>query len=84
MAAPMVEQYTIPFHLGPWTIDDWLALPPTKARIELVDGMLVVSSFESIPNRRLMARIWRRLDDAVPPGMEAMQTSTSYSETPGG
>lgn len=72
MAAPMVEQYSIPVHVGPWTLDDWLALPPSTMRIELVDGMLVVSNMESIPNRRLMARILRQLDDAIPPTMEAL------------
>ncbi len=72
MAAPLVENYTIPVHIGPWTLDDWLALPPSKARIELVDGMLVVSNMEAFPNRRLVLRIARQLEDAVPPDMEAM------------
>lgn len=72
MVAPVLEQYTIPIHDGPWTLDEWLALPPTRARVELVDGMLVVSAFEAFPHRRLMARIWRQLADSVPPSMEAM------------
>lgn len=72
MVAPVQEQFPIPAHEGPWTLDGWLALPPSKARVELVDGMLVVSTMEAFPNRRLMKRIVRQLDDAVAPGMEAM------------
>lgn len=52
----MLDDLTIPVHVGPWTLDDWLALPPSHMRIELVDGMLVVNSMEAVPNRRLMGR----------------------------
>ncbi len=84
MAAPVLEQYPIPAHVGPWTLDEWLALPPTKLRVELVDGMLVVSSYESFQNRRLMLRIVRQLEDAVPPAMEAMpDCNAGLSESTG-
>lgn len=72
MAAPLVENYSIPVRLEPWTLDDWLALPPSQTRIELVDGMLVVSNMEAFPNRRLMKIIVRQFDDAAPPSLEAM------------
>lgn len=71
MAAP-AQQYSIPMDHGPWTLEQWLALPPTHSHVELVDGMLVMSPNEAIPNKRLMARIWRQLDDATPPQLEAL------------
>ena len=72
MAAPVLDEFTIPVRAEPWTLDDWLALPPTANHVELVDGMLVVSSMEAFQNRRLMLRIVRQLGDAAPSHLEAL------------
>lgn len=72
MAAPVLEEVTIQAQAGPWTLDDWLALPASHMRIELVDGMLVMSCLEAVPNRRLMMRIVRQLEDAAPGHLEAL------------
>ena len=37
----------------PWTEDDYFALPETVARVELADGMLVVSPLAGSPHQRL-------------------------------
>jgi Putative restriction endonuclease len=44
-------------HPGPWTEEEYFALPETPARIELVDGMLVVSPLSSVPHHRLVREL---------------------------
>jgi len=41
-------------HAGPWTEDDYLALPDVPARVELVDGALLVTPLSSIAHQRLI------------------------------
>ncbi|MDX3655944.1 Uma2 family endonuclease [Streptomyces sp. ID05-26A] len=52
MAAPAEtapDQYLLPRHVGPWSLDDVLSLPEDNSqRIELVDGMLLVSPLGSV------------------------------------
>ncbi|MGH4020468.1 MAG: Uma2 family endonuclease [Pseudonocardiaceae bacterium] len=48
-------------HAGPWTEDDWLALPESMGRVELLDGALIVSPFPGGPHQRLV----RNLVDAL-------------------
>lgn len=73
MAAPLQnDEYRIPRHHGPWTLDEWLDLPAGKPDIELVDGMLVISPVEAYQNRRLGRIIIRQLEDAAPDTLEVM------------
>ncbi|MGQ0573668.1 MAG: Uma2 family endonuclease [Pseudonocardia sp.] len=44
-------------HAGPWTEDDYLALPEMPTRVELVDGVLVVSPLSALPHHRLIREL---------------------------
>jgi Uma2 family endonuclease len=48
-------------HTGPWTEDDYFALPETSACVELVDGALLVSPQLSVPHSRLILAVANRL-----------------------
>ena len=48
-------------HTGPWTEDDYFALPETSACVELVDGALLVSPQSSVPHSRLILAVANRL-----------------------
>jgi Uma2 family endonuclease len=50
------------FHDGPWTEEDYLALPPGGPKIELVDGRLIVSPAARKAHQRLMQRLAVLLD----------------------
>ena len=56
-------------HDGPWTEDDFLALPEDRG-IELLDGELLMSPYASIPHQRLASRLWLTLDTARPANIE--------------
>ncbi|MGI9002583.1 MAG: Uma2 family endonuclease [Pseudonocardia sp.] len=55
-------------HPGPWTQDEYLALPETPARIELVDGVLVVSPLSAVPHHRLVRELTVLFCDTCPDG----------------
>jgi Uma2 family endonuclease len=59
-------------HVGLWTEADYLQLPDDGLRIELVDGALLVNPPPNTSHQRLNTRLWRALDDAVPPGFEVL------------
>ena len=44
-------------HPGPWTEDDYFALPDVPARVELVDGALLVTPLSSLPHQRLVREL---------------------------
>ncbi|SER10199.1 Uma2 family endonuclease [Lentzea albida] len=75
MAAPAETapaQYLLPRHAGPWSLDDVLSLPEDNSqRIELVDGMLLVSPLGSYRHQQLVARAFRCLVGACPVAFEA-------------
>lgn len=58
MAAPAETApagYLLPRHVGPWSLDDVLSLPEDNSqRIELVDGMLLVSPLGSYRHQNLV------------------------------
>ncbi len=72
MAAPQ-HQPTV--HTGPWTLDEWLALPEGPPYTELVDGLLVMSPVSAYRHQRLMMRLWQQLDAAAPAEYEVMPDS---------
>ncbi len=60
-------------HTGPWTEDDYFALPETSSRVELVDGALLVSPQSSVPHSRLIKTVVNLLDSTCPdPSWEAL------------
>jgi Uma2 family endonuclease len=61
-------------HEGPWTEQDYLALPEENRRIELLDGGLLMSPNSANQHQRLLARLWRALDEAIPAELEVLHT----------
>src|SRR5919199_1298751 len=55
-------------HPGPWTEAEYFALPETPARIELVDGMLVVRPLSSVPHHRLVRELTHLFQTTRPDG----------------
>ncbi len=68
MAAPVPEVFE---HIGPWTEEEFLALPVDR-RVELLDGALLVSPSASVRHQRLSLRLWAALDAVVPVGCEVL------------
>ncbi|MGH3911185.1 MAG: Uma2 family endonuclease, partial [Pseudonocardiaceae bacterium] len=69
MATPVPEVFE---HVGPWTEEDFLALPVDR-RIELLDGALLVSPSARFGHQRLSFRLAIALDAAVPAGLEVLE-----------
>jgi Uma2 family endonuclease len=59
-------------HVGPWTEDEYLALPEDNRRIELLDGGLLVNPSPSGPHQRLSSHLWLALSKAAPAGLEVI------------
>ena len=53
-------------HPGAWTEDEYFALPETPARVELVDGVLVVSPLSGSPHQRLTRGVSNVIDVSMP------------------
>ena len=53
-------------HAGPWTEDDYFALPDVSARVELVDGALLVTPLSSIAHQRLIYEVTHVLRETCP------------------
>jgi Uma2 family endonuclease len=54
------------YHEGPWTEEDFLALPQGGPKIELVDGRLLVSPAPRKAHQRIMRRLANRLEANAP------------------
>lgn len=63
---------TLVSHAGPWTEQDYLALPESRSRIELLDGALLVSPAPGGPHQRLARRVSFALEAAAPAGVEIL------------
>jgi Uma2 family endonuclease len=60
-------------HVGPWTEQDYLALPADRRRIELLDGSLLVSPSAGHRHQRLSSQLWFALSAAAPDGLEVLE-----------
>jgi hypothetical protein len=65
-AQPLDELFAA--HAGPWTEQEWAALPESMGRVELLDGALVVSPFPAVSHQRLVRNLARALEEAAPAG----------------
>lgn len=72
MAQPASAPDALLDHDGPWTEEDFLALPEDR-RIELVDGGLLMSPSAGRRHKRLSSRLWRVLDDVAPTEFEVLE-----------
>jgi Uma2 family endonuclease len=63
---------TLVGHAGPWTEADYLALPESRSRIELLDGALLVSPAPAGPHQRMARRLSFALEAAAPAGLEIL------------
>jgi Uma2 family endonuclease len=63
---------TLVGHAGPWTERDYLALPESRSRIELLDGALLVSPAPAGPHQRMVRRVSFALEAAAPAGLEVL------------
>ena len=60
-------------HVGPWTEDDYFALPDVPAKVELVDGALLVPTLTSIAHQRLIFEVTKLLaESCADPRWEAL------------
>ncbi len=53
-------------HPGPWTEDDYFALPEMPSKVELVDGVLVVNPLSNAVHQRLVRQIGNVLERTCP------------------
>lgn len=60
-------------HVGPWTEQDYLALPEDRRRIELLDGGLLMSPAAGSRHQRLSSQLWHALGSAAPSWLEVLE-----------
>lgn len=70
---------TLAGHAGPWTEQDYLALPDSRSRIELLDGALLVSPATAGLHQLLVRRISFAIESAAPAGLGCSTRSMSGS-----
>lgn len=59
-------------HAGPWTEEEFLALPDDR-RIELLDGRLLVSPGPGGRHQRMSSQLWHALGRAAPDWLEVLE-----------
>jgi Uma2 family endonuclease len=59
-------------HVGPWTEEEFLALPDDR-RIELLDGGLLVSPGPGGRHQRMSSQLWHALGRAAPDWLEVLE-----------
>lgn len=69
-----VPETDLRLHDGPWTEEDYLALPEDRTRTELLDGGLLVNPSPTVQHQRLSLRLSLALDARRPAGMEVLET----------
>lgn len=57
---------TVFAHPGPWTEDDYFALPEMPTKVELVDGVLVVNPLSNAVHQRLTRSLGIVIENACP------------------
>ncbi len=60
-------------HGGPWTEVEWLAMPESMGRVELLDGALVVSPFPAVRHQRMVRNLARALAASAPEELEILE-----------
>lgn len=60
-------------HVGPWTEQDYLALPEDRRRIELLDGGLLMSPAAGSRHQRLSFQLCHALGSAAPSWLEVLE-----------
>jgi Uma2 family endonuclease len=66
-AEPVEHRDIILGHRGPWTEEQYLALPEDSLQhTELIDGDLVVTPSGDVQHQRFIARLWRELERLLP------------------
>ncbi|WP_240777375.1 Uma2 family endonuclease [Nonomuraea basaltis] len=66
--------FALPPTRNDYTVEDWLKLPETGERIELIDGSFVVSPMPAYDHALAAKRLVRILDDACPQDYEVVET----------
>jgi Uma2 family endonuclease len=56
-----------------FTVEDWLSLPESRQRVELIDGSFVVSPLAATDHQVCAKRLVRVLDDAAPDDVEVIE-----------
>ena len=72
MASPAQHEPALLDHVGPWTEEEFLALPDDR-RIELLDGGLLVSPGPGGRHQRMSSQLWHALGRAAPSWLEVLE-----------
>lgn len=68
---------------GPWTEEEYLALPESPQQVELLDGSLLVSPQPTSDHQQLARRLANMLEDAAPDELQVVE-QVNVRVAPGG